>query len=528
MNMTHDQSGAAPIRLAELMAALSMATDLGMGQPLEHALCSCVLAVRLGEALGLGTAELREVYYQALLRYIGCNAETHLMASIVGDELTIRANFAKVDSGQTSEVIGAMVRSILQSNMGAGPLQLARLVARGLLSAPQINASFSGHCEVAQRLAQRLGFDDQIILALGQLYERWDGRGLPSGLKGDQIAPAVLVVALAQDALIFHRLGGVEAAVATARERKGGAYAPEMVECFCRNAPALLSGLDAEPSWNMVLGMEPGARIYLSEEQLDTACQAIADFADIKSSYTLGHSRGVAELAAAAARRCGLPEADVVAIRRAGLLHDIGRVGVSAGIWDKPGPLSDRDWEHVRMHTYYTERVLARPSALAHLGELAALHHERLDGSGYHRRAPASILSPAARILAAADAYHAMIEPRPHRPAHPPEVAAENLRREARAGRLDADAVSGVLASAGHPVPPTRRGLVAGLSAREVEVLRQVARGHSMQDIARLLTISKKTVDNHIQHIYNKIGVSTRAGATLFAIEHDLLGNPEF
>jgi len=167
--------------------------------------------------------------------------------------------------------------------------------------------------------------------------------------------------------------------------------------------------------------------------------------------------------------------------------------------------------------------VLARPSALAQLGELAALHHERLAGSGYHRRAPASLLSPAVRILAAADVYHAMIEPRPHRPLHPPEVAAENLRREARAGRLDADAVSGVLAAAGHHVPAMRRELVAGLSAREVEVLRLVARGHSMQEIARLLTISKKTVDNHIQHIYNKIGVSTRAGATLFAMEHDLL-----
>jgi len=231
----------------------------------------------------------------------------------------------------------------------------------------------------------------------------------------------------------------------------------------------------------------------------------------------------VAELAAKAARRCGLPEADAVTIRRAGLLHDIGRVGVSAGIWGKPGPLSEREWERVRMHPYYTERVLARPGVLARLGALAALHHERLDGSGYYRGLPASMLLPAARILAAADVYHAMTEPRPHRPPLMPEIAAEQLQREVRAGRLDGEAVSNVLAAAGHIVRTPRRELVAGLSERQVEVLRLIAGGYSMKQIAGLLTISEKTVDNHIQHIYNKIGVSTRAGATLFAMEQDLL-----
>src|SRR5713226_9861200 len=149
-----------------------------------------------------------------------------------------------------------------------------------------------------------------------------------------------------------------------------------------------------EPSWEVVLSLEPGARLSLSDQQFDTACQAVADFADIKSPYTLGHSSGVAELAAGAARHCGLPEADSVTLRRAGFLHDVGRVGVSAGIWGKPGPLSEREWERVRMHPYYTERILVRPAALAQLGVLASLHHERLDGSGYHRGLPASVLSP--------------------------------------------------------------------------------------------------------------------------------------
>ncbi len=203
------------IRLAELMAALSIATDLGMGQPLEFALGSCVLSVRLGEALGFGEEALREVYYQALLRYIGCNVETDMLAAIVGDEQAMRADFAEIDNGNIAQVVSVMVRFIRQANAGASTVQMQSM--------------FSGHCEVAKRLAERLGFGQNIVHALGQLYERWDGRGLPNGLKGEAIAPAVLVVTLAQDAVIFHRLGGVEAAVAVARERNGTAYAPQVV-----------------------------------------------------------------------------------------------------------------------------------------------------------------------------------------------------------------------------------------------------------------------------------------------------------
>jgi HD-GYP domain-containing protein (c-di-GMP phosphodiesterase class II) len=526
--MQKNLSSHSNLRLAELIAALSLASDLGMGQPMEYALCSCVLAVRLGESLGFSESDLHRTYYQALLRYIGCNAETYMWAAIVGDELALRTDLAALYNGRISEVLGRMVRSIRQANEGTSPLHLAQIVAQGLLATPQLFKEGSvGHCQVASRLAARLGFDEPIQHALLQSYERWDGRGLPGDFKGEHIAPAVRVVALAQDVIIFHRLGGVETAVAVAQERKGAAYDPRMVERFCQQAAHLLAGLEEEPPWEVVLALEPGVRTFLSETQFDAACLAIADFADVKSPYTLGHSRGVAELAAAAGRRCGLPEADVVAIRRAGWLHDIGRVGVSTAIWMKPGPLSEREWEHVRMHPYYTERVLARPPALARLGALASFHHERLDGSGYHRAVPASMLSPDARILAAADVYHAMIEPRPHRPARTPEAAAEELRGEVRAGRLDSEAVNGVLAAAGHRIRSTRRALVAGLSEREVEVLRLIARGHSKKQIGELLTISQKTVDHHIQHIYNKIDVSTRASATLFAIEHDLIAPGE-
>jgi HD-GYP domain-containing protein (c-di-GMP phosphodiesterase class II) len=519
----NQSSAPSDIRLAELMAALSIATDLGMGQPLEFALCSCVLALRLGEACGMAELELRSVYYQALLRYIGCNAETHMLSAIVGDELAMRGEYIAVDSGSPAQVLGVVSRYIRQANAGASPLQLAQALLSGLAGAARFTPGFfAGHCEVAQRLAERMGFEEPIVRALGQLYARWDGKGIPA-LKGEAIAPAVRVVTLAQDMVTFHRLGGRDAAVAVARERSGGAYDPALVERFCARADTLLAGLADEPSWDAVLALEPGSRRRLSAPQLDAACRAIADFADLKSPFTLGHSGGVAALAAGAARQCGLPASDVEMLWLAGLLHDVGRVGVSAGIWAKPGPLTEREWERVRLHPYYTERILARPAPLARLGVLAASHHERLDGSGYHRGTPGTLLSPAARILAAADVYQALTEPRPHRQAHTSESAAAALGREARAGRLDPDAVAGVLAAAGHRTRPARRELVAGLSPRELEVLRLIARGQSIRQIAKALTISDKTVDNHIQHIYNKIGASTRAGATLFAIEHDLL-----
>jgi HD-GYP domain-containing protein (c-di-GMP phosphodiesterase class II)/DNA-binding CsgD family transcriptional regulator len=495
-----------------------------MGQPLESALCSCVVAMRLGEALGLDDATLRDVYYQALLRYIGCNADTHALAALFGDELALRRDFAAVDPGDPPEVVGLASHFLRLANASESPERLAALVARTLQSLPQfMHESFAGHCEVAQRLARRLGLPDSLILCLGQLYERWDGMGQPRGLKGEEVAPPVLLVTLAQDVVVWARLGGADAAIAMTRKRSGGAYDPRMAERFCDEAPAILAGVGQEPTWESVLALEPGDRHSLTDEEFDRSCEALADFADLKSPHTLGHSPGVAALAAGAGRRCGLIEADVTELRRAGLLHDIGRVGVSAGIWEKPGPLSEREWEQVRLHAYYTERVLARPAPLGRLGALAAQHHERLDGSGYHRAMSGPALSPAARILAAADAYRAMTEPRAYRPALSREAAAEELRREVRAGRLDGDAVHGVLAEAGHRVPRIRRERPAGLSPRELEVLRLLARGLSNRDMAEQLVLSPDTVKHHIQHIYDKTGLATRAGATLFAMENGLL-----
>jgi HD-GYP domain-containing protein (c-di-GMP phosphodiesterase class II) len=208
-----------------------------------------------------------------------------------------------------------------------------------------------------------------------------------------------------------------------------------------------------------------------------------------------------------------------------GWLHDLGKIGVPPGIWVKQRPLTNTEWERVRLHPYFTERVLAQAPLLAQFGSCAALHHERLDGSGYHRGLGANALPPAARLLAAANCYQALTEARAFRDAFTPEAAADQLRQEARNGRLDGDAIKVVLAAAGHHTTPVRREQVAGLTEREIDVLRLIAHGLTNRQMAQELSVSEKTVGNHIMHIYEKINVSTRSAATLFAMQHHLISD---
>lgn len=505
-------------RLVEIVAPLSFATDLLMGQPMEHALRTCLLGIRLGERAGLNAAELAETYWICLLAWIGCTADPHDLAENFGDDIEVFASAYGVD------LVGPGMLKFMVRRAGAGrpPVDRARKVIWFLRSASSwAKESFSGKCEIAEDLAGRLGMDSRIREALQQVYERWDGEGLPRRLKAESIAPAVRVFHLAEMAEVHHRLGGIDAAVDVSVDRRGTQFDPGLVDLFRRHAPELLGSLDEASPWESVLDAEPRPHSRLSEDELDRALEATADFVGLKSPFMAEHSRGVAALAEKGAKGCGLGDEQARTLRRAGLIHDLGRMGVSNAIWDKQGALTDGERERVRMHPYFTERMLARTS-LSSIGALASLHHERCDGSGYHRGSDGSSLPPAARILAAADAYHAMLEPRPHRPSLSPEAAADALRAEVRAGRLDARCAEAVLEAAGHRV--RRRGdWPAGLSDREVEVLRLIARGRSKREVAHSLHIAPATADHHIRHIYTKAGVTTRAGATLFAMRHGLL-----
>jgi HD-GYP domain-containing protein (c-di-GMP phosphodiesterase class II) len=514
-------AGSARVRLAEPVAALSLATDLGMGQPLEQALRTCLLAVAAGSELGLDGPTHSDTYYFALLRFIGCTSDAHDQADLVGgDEIAFYAGVAPVVMGETAEFLAFLVRRF---SADAPPLARARNVGRVAADGTSgAKRSLAIHCEVARMLAAKIGLPTRIGDCFAHVFERWDGKGLPGDLSGDDIPIAARIVACARDVELFHRLGGWDMATDVLRRRRGKAYDPTVVDVFLAHGGRWLAESAGDSVWEMALAAEPAPWLHVDETRLDAVLEALAAFADLKSPFTRGHSPGVAALAEGAARHAGLGESEAVAVRRAGLVHDLGRTGIPNGIWDKPGPLTRAEWERVRLHPYLTERVLTQAAALAPLAALAGAHHERLDGSGYHRGSPAALLPPAARILAAADAYHAMTEARPHRPALSPQEAASELTAAADSGRLESHAVQCVLEAAGHDQGRRSTG-PAGLSEREVEVLRLIARGASYKDVAGRLSISPKTAEHHVAHIYTKIGVSSRAAAALFAMEHHLL-----
>ena len=509
----------AQVRLAELVAALSLGIDLGFGQPMEHVLRQCLIALRLAERVGLDDGERMVVYYTALLVNVGCHSDAHEQAKWFGDDIAFKGS--KYDYEQRSLAGAAAAMRML----GSGNPPLHRLVVGlefAIAGHRDLNGMIARHSAIARSLAEQLGLPDAVQQAVGASYEQWDGHGWPGELKGDAVPMAARLAQLAEYTEVAHRIGGTGAATVLARKRAGGQFDPALADLLCTKPEAILGGLDSARTWEAVIAAEPALGVRLSGEQFDAALTAVADFVDLKSPYTLGHARAVAALATAAGTHLRLAPGDLTALRRAGLVHGLGRLGVSNSIWDKPGPLGAGEWERVRMQPYLTDRMLHQSPSLAPLGVIAVQCRERLDGSGYPRGLPGSAITGPARILGAADAYQAMTEPRPHRPARHAGDAAAELRAEVRAGRLDSDAVEAVLAAAGHRVSGRREG-PAGLTAREVDVLRLLARGLSSREIASRLVISPKTARNHIEHIYVKIGTSSRATASLFAMQHGLL-----
>lgn len=513
--------GAQELRLAELLAALSVATDLGMGQPPEKAIRSCAVATGLASAMGLPEEQVRDVYLATLLRHLGCTATARDEAFwFGGDELASRPAAERADFGSVRE----MVALTLGSGRGSG-VHRPRHLARAMAAGQQGSAILTTVCEVAAALARRLRCSQGVCDALYQATERWDGKGVPQGLAGEQVAVAARISDVANQAVIFHLEVDVDAALAMVARRAGGWFDPSVAEVFARCGRDLLREVAECDPWEAVLEVEPEPVATIGPAAFDDLAAIFADMVDLKSPFTVGHSSGVAKLAAGAAHKLGMGEPAVADLRRASLLHDLGRVAVSSGIWEKPRSLSTTEHEQVRLHAYHTERILNRSPVLEPLGRIAGLRHERLDGSGYHRGSTAGSLPTAARLLATADVFQAVTQDRPHRPGRTPEQAAETVADEAAAGRLDADCVRAIIEVAGEPPRRVTAPWPAGLTDREVEVLRLVAAGRSNRQIADELVVSPRTAEHHVQHIYTKIGSSTRAAASLFAMEHGLITN---
>jgi HD-GYP domain-containing protein (c-di-GMP phosphodiesterase class II) len=511
------------VRLAELLAVLALGADLGMGQPMEHAMAQCVLSLRIGERLGLGDDDRAVLYYVSLLAWVGCHIDAYEQAKWFGDDLALKGNFRLIDPVGV-RAMGQMMRQIGVGKHGIDRAAVAvRFLAGGMRDA---DAMLANHAYAADRLGEAMGLPEEVRSAVLQTFERWDGKGAPAGAKREEILVTARIVNFADVLAVFQGAGGIDAAVEVARQRSGTQFDPALVDLVARDAALLFADLDESAVWETIIDAEPSLGASLQPEELDHALEAIGDFTDLKSPYTLGHTRAVTELAVASAATMSWSADDVTHLRRAALLHDLGRLGVSNAIWDKPGPLSTAEIERVRLHPYLTERMLASSPALAALGATAAQHHERIDGSGYPRNLRGDSMTAAGKLLAAADTYASKLEPRPHRPALSPAEAAQYLRDEVRAGRQDAQSVSAALEAAGHPVR-RRQEWPAGLTTREIEVLRLLGRGLSNKQIAERLVVARKTVDNHVEHIYAKIGVSNRARASLFAVRHGLMSPAE-
>ena len=388
-----------------------------------------------------------------------------MVAEVFAGSMT--ENFNPLMYGSVREVFMGLLRSLPDEDVTR--LERAAQTARRLpRMVRETRRSITASCEVAGMLAEQTGAPAAVPGLLSYLTDRWDGHGPLARGKHEEIPLPMRIVHVATDAALQRRLGGVEHAVGLVRDRSGHAFDPRVAACLVEDGPAVLALDNGASAWDATLAIEPSPPLFLEGDALDRGLAAMGRFADLISPYFAGHSMGVAELASEAARRCRVDAAGVTAVRRAGLVHDLGRVAVHTRVWQKNGSLNTDDFEQVRLHPYHTERCLSRSPFLAGLAPVAAAHHERLDRTGYHRGSPGADLTIPARLRAAADAFTAMCEPRPHRAALGPERAAEALTAEANAGRLDPDAVTAVIEAAGQPAPRVERP--AGLTEREAEV----------------------------------------------------------
>lgn len=514
-----------PLRLGEFVATLALAQDNAFGQPLESQLRSCLLASWLCEAAGFPQQVRETAYWVSLLRYIGCTGHAHEVAIIFGDEIAIRAQTLVHDAANPAEVIRDVIAFATDWRPPEEREQIVQLIHK--TAREWATHNFASGCEVADMLVRRLDFGPGVREALQFTFERWNGKGYPAHVGGEAIPLPMRVVHLSHDMEAIGRVFTPQKAIEAARDRRDRTYDPALADLFVAHGIAWFERLAKLEPWDAVLALEPTPYRTLTGTALDEALAVAADFIDVKSPYMSGHSRRCAQLAADAAQVLGFDDEETTRLRRAALLHDFGTTGVPNSIWDKPGSLTRAEFDRVELHPMLTEQMLRRSPALAALNPVACAHHEKSDGSGYHKRVRADAVDPAAAVMGAVEMYVGMTTDRADREAMSAEAAATELRRLASEGVTQARASRAVLVAAGHGEPRsrtvTRQKLPGGLSQREVDVLRLAARGLTTQQIADRLHIAPKTADHHIQHIYTKIGVSTRAAAALWATQHAMV-----
>lgn len=509
------------IRVAELVVGLSAVADLGMGQPVGSSSRTCLVAVGLARATRCDESTVSDVFFAALLQHIGCTAYSHEATLLFADEISIKRASLATDFDRPREIVLGYLPTIVRDAPAGQKLRTAR---GALLHARSLTDGYSrANCEVASIVARRLGLSVGVQRGLLDIFEWWNGEGRPKRLSGEDISPVARIVNVAGVIALFHRLGGPEAAVRAVKRRSGRFLDPAVAGAFrgtSKEAFAQLADVDAS---DVLLAAEPRPVSMTTEDDLDDILRTFGDAVDLKAPFLHGHSTEVARLTRAAANAMRLSPKEAHDAGHAAHVHDLGRAAVPSGIWERAGGLGSDAWLQVRLHAYHSEQILARSAPLAPLAKLAGMHHERLDGSGYHRSALAAQIPMPARLLAVADVFQSLTSERPHRRRYSPGRAVDELRTMARARQLDPDAVEAVVSVTGGSRTSRSHGGRAGLTERQVQVLQLVAEGLSNRAIAERLTISTRTAEHHVQDLYARIGVSSRAAAAMHAMEHGLL-----
>jgi len=436
-------------RQAEIIGALSHALDLTEGQPVGHSQRACMIAMDLAARLDLPADERADLYYAALLKDAGCSTSAARMCELFGtDDRALKREFSFVDWTSASDFISFAARNV--SPDAPGIVRAGRLL-RALRGIAREAATLNeARCDMGARIVRKLGFSPGAAAAVRALDEHWDGSGRPDGLRGDAIPVISRVMCLAQTAEVFMSADGPDAARDVVRARRARSFDPGIADAF------LAIGAD-DPLWMRLADdsmaetlreLEPATGVAMADEAaLDRVAEAFAEVIDRKSEYTGRHSVAVSVYAVRIARELGWDDGRVRRLRRAGLLHDIGKLGVSSRILDKPGKLTDEEYAAIKEHTRHTYDILSRVTPFADMALSAAAHHERLDGRGYHLGLTAERLGPEARALAVADVFDALTADRPYRGPMAPEEAFAILWKDAGAA-FDAECVA-ALESAG-------------------------------------------------------------------------------
>jgi putative nucleotidyltransferase with HDIG domain len=431
------------VRLSEVLAALSHALDITEGQPMGHTARACAIGMRIADQIGLDDDAMRSsLFYALLLKDSGCSSNAARVCALFGhDDLAIKREHKTVNHQRLKEAIGYVTRNVQpEGSVFQRAKYLRQVVKHGNDGS---RALIRTRCERGAAIARTLGFDDNTADAIHSLDEYWNGKGYPEGLAGEEIPLLARILNIAQTAEVFGRISGSEAMFDVIEERRGTWWDPSLVDAVIalRSVPEFWRNLYNSSSEELVAPLEPQDRVVIAtDEVLDRVAEAFAQVIDAKSPFTVSHSLGVATIAVGIARERGLDQDALRDMWRAGLLHDIGKLGVSNTILDKPGKLDAEEWAKIREHPRHTVEILNRIPAFRGFADMAGAHHERLDGSGYHLGLTGDQLSVPARILAVADVCDALLAERPYRAALPAEQVIEIIESDAGT-KLDAESI---------------------------------------------------------------------------------------